>query len=75
MMPLIRFIFLDILIPLKPMEITQSPYSSMHLPKQADFTESFTSQKLSFLHSGWNLWREKLKKRLNPDNIINFSSP
>ena len=47
-----RFIFFDILIPLKPMdvyapEITQSPYLSMYVPKQADLTESFTSQKSS----------------------------
>ena len=49
---LFRFIFFDILIPLKPMdvyalEITQSPYLSMYLPKQADLTESFTFQKSS----------------------------
>ena len=34
----------------------------MYLPKQADSTESFTSQKSS-LTSSWNLSREKLKKK------------
>ena len=43
-------------------EITQSLYLSMYLPKQADSTESFTSQKSS-LTSSWNLSREKLKKK------------
>ena len=28
-------------------KITQSPYLSMYVPKQADLTESFTSQKSS----------------------------
>ena len=42
----------------------------MYLPKQADSTESFTSQKSS-LTSSWNLSREKLKKkRLSPDSNI-----
>ena len=51
-------------------EITHSPYLSMYLPKQADSTESFTSQKSS-LTSSWNLSREKLKKkRLSPDSNI-----
>ena len=49
-------------------EITHFPYLSMYLPKQADLTESFTSQK-SFLTSRWNLLREKFKERLNPDSI------
>ena len=42
-------------------EITHSQYLSVYLPKQADSTESFTSQKSS-LTSSWNLSREKLKK-------------
>ena len=51
-------------------EITHSQYLSMYLPKQADSTESFTSQKSS-LTSSWNLSREKLKKkRLSPDSNI-----
>ena len=51
-------------------EITQSLYLSTYLPKQADSTESFTSQKSS-LTSSWNLSREKLKKkRLSPDSNI-----
>ena len=44
------------------------------LTKQADLTESFTSQKSS-LPSSWNQVGERsLKKRLNPDSINNFSS-
>ena len=43
-------------------EITHSQYLSVYLPKQADSTESFTSQKSS-LTSSWNLSREKLKKK------------
>ena len=43
------------------LEITHSLYLSMYLLKQADLTESFTSQKSS-LPSSWNLRREKFKK-------------
>ena len=53
-------------------EITHSQYLSVYLPKQADSTESFTSQKSS-LTSSWNLSREKLKKekkRSSPDSNI-----
>ena len=45
------------------LEITHSLYLSMYLPKQADLTESFTSQKSS-LPSSWNLRREKFKKTI-----------
>ena len=45
------------------LEITHSLYLSMYLLKQADLTESFTSQKSS-LPSSWNLRREKFKKTI-----------
>ena len=49
-------------------EITHSQYLSVYLPKQADSTESFTSQKSS-LTSSWNLSREKLKKEKKNDRV------
>lgn len=45
------------------------------LTETSRFYRKFYFSELSSLHSGWNLWRERLKKRLNPDSIINFSSP